>query len=104
MGYRSKASKGPRIVDLVMAVLREHGPADDRKLAEIMRRQYQIKSASTRGRRAELVRAGEVERVGKTSDGHGLFDIRGIVRQPVPPPAQQRSLFEASCRRDANMP
>lgn len=85
--------KRPRIAVLVLEAVRRHGPVTDEKLCAILRAHHGLKDSSVRGRRAELVRAGELEQVGRTADGRGLFDIRGLRRRPAMPP-EQRNLFD----------
>ena len=79
-----------RIVDRVLDVIVRHGPLTDVRLAAIMRRGYRTPDSSTRGRRADLVRLGRVERVGRTRDGHAIYDVVGIRRDPAGPVVQQQ--------------
>ena len=88
----SKPSKRPKIAVIVAEAMGRHGPTDDDRLAAILRNSHGLKPSSVRGRRAELVRAGEVERVGETQDGRGVYDIKGIKRTPAVP-LEQKTLW-----------
>ncbi len=79
----------PKIAVIVVEAIRRHGPIDDDRLAAILRNSHGLKPSSVRGRRAELVRAGELQRVAETKDRRGVYDIRGIVRTPKTPTAQK---------------
>lgn len=81
------------LVVLVMRIAREHGPLTDPKLVAIGRSiRPGVPDSSWRGRRAELVRQGQLEKVGITRDGHSIFDVVGIVRTPAVP-LEQKTLW-----------
>ena len=86
----SQPRKRPPLAVLVMRLVREHGPLTHAKLTAIGRSiRPEVGESSWRGRCADLVGRGEIEKVGTDREGHSIFDVKGIRRKPKTPTEQR---------------